>query len=613
MYLTPKQKRKNTFTLVLLLLGIPLTVFAAWQTVQLLSRGAGDSTPSDVVISNVSTNSVTIGWVTDASADGAVVVVENGNDSSQVIDKRGDERRKNHYVELSDLEPNTTYSFAIVSGEERYDSEESTSFSFTTAPVSSEVPTPNTVYGDGGDFSQDNFIVYIINESQSSFPVSVVPNASGGWAADLSGFRNNEDMSLISVADSDELKIIVISGVNEGDVVSGTFSELFDSKGQLRSVYSLAPEENTELMQSFQKSTDVTDETDNTDDTDTTDETDNTDDTDDTTSTIDTTDDDEESRSFRIIHDIDWVDMISAEQSIDVNTGKDSVLITNLRDTGFDVIWLSKEAEKGYVLYGTSSADISYEAKDIRDSLTVKSKYNTHYVEIDDLDPETKYYFTVHSGDNAYTGYDVDTFSTLSSAPPIGSISGDIANVPSEEGAIVVGQIVDKDSEGTSGSSQYASVVSDSTGGWILSVADVRNSDGSAYYSYTDSDVIELSVICYAESSMQSESMKNIEDRDIELEVEKVSNTIDYTRVPLLDNYSVLGVQTYRFDEGTEDEVDNSENIQDVLGIESESVPNTGILDSVFGKIFVGLGCVVFGIGIWKSVNKKKNFTKMSL
>ncbi len=611
MYLTPKQKRKNTFTLVLLLLGIPLTVFAAWQTVQLLSRGAGDSTPSDVVISNVSTSSVTVGWVTDASVDGAVVVVENGTDSSQVIDKRGDENRKNHYVELSDLEPNTTYSFAIVSGGERYTSEGSTAFSFTTAPVSSEVPTPNTVYGDGGEFPQDNFIVYIINESQSSFPVSVVPNASGGWAADLSGFRNNEDMSLISVADSDALKIVVISGVNEGDVISGTFSELFDSKGQLRSVYSFVPEENTDLMQSFQKNTDTTDGSDEETTDDTTDNTTNEDETDNTSNTGDT--EDVESRSFRIIHDIDWIDLVSAEQNIDVKTGKDSILITNLRDTGFDVVWLSEEAEKGYVLYGTSSSDISSEAKDIRDSLTVKSKYNTHYVEVDDLDAETKYYFTVYSGGNVYTGYDIDTFSTLSSAPPIGSISGDIANIPSEEGAIVVGQIVDKDSEGTSGSSQYASVMSDSTGGWILSVADVRNSDGSAYYSYTDSDVIELSVICYAESSEQSESMKDIEDRDIELEVEKVSNTIDYTKIPLLDNYSVLGIQTYRFDEGAEDETNNSESMQDVLGIESENVPNTGILDSVSGKIFIGAGCVVFGAGIWKSVNKKKNLTKMSL
>lgn len=583
----------------MLLVGIPLTVFAAWEAVQLLSRAAAEPVPTDVVISNISTNSVTIGWVTETSSDGAVVVIENGTDSSQVIDKRDDDKRKTHYVELSDLEPNSEYTFAIISGGERYEEEDGETFSFVTTPVSSSVPTPNPVYGDGGSFSGDDFIIYIINKSQSSYPVSVVPNASGGWAADLSGFRSTDDMSLISVDDSDGLEIIAVSGINEGDTVEGTFSELFDSKGQLRTVYSLSPEENTGLMDSF-SDYDMTIADDTT-----------VDDSSDDTSDTDTTDTDD--RSFRIIHDIDWVNLVSLNQEIDVETGKDSVLITNLRDTGFDVVWLSEDEEKGYVMYGTSSDDISTEAKDVRDSLTVKSSYNTHYIEVDDLEAETKYYFSVYSGSNIYEGYEVTTFATLSSAPPIGSISGDITSIPSEEGAIVVGQIIDEDDEGTSGNSQYASVMSDSTGGWILSIADIRNSDGSAYYSYTDGDIIELSTICYAESDVHEESMLDIEDRDIELEVEEVSDTIDYTKVPLLDSYSVLGIQTYRSEDSSLDDSSGSESIQDVLGIETESVPNTGILDSVSGKIFLGIGCIVLGIGIWKSVDKKKKLKRISL
>jgi hypothetical protein len=61
MYLTPKQKRKNIITIVILVLGIPLSVFAAWQAVQILSRASTEPIPKNVVISNVSTNSVSVG------------------------------------------------------------------------------------------------------------------------------------------------------------------------------------------------------------------------------------------------------------------------------------------------------------------------------------------------------------------------------------------------------------------------------------------------------------------------------------------------------------------------------------------------------------------------
>ena len=556
-----------------------------------MSRAGTEPIPKNVVISNVSTNSVSVGWVTDVSSDGAVVVVRNGSEASPVIDKRGAESRENHYVELNDLEPNAEYTFVIVSGGERYDNEGGEEFSFVTAPISSSVPAPNPVYGDGGSFSKDDFIVYIMDKSQSSFPVSVVPNASGGWAADLSGFRTGDNLSMISVVDSDELNLIAVSGVNKGDVVDGTFTELFDSKGKLRDIYSLTPEENSNLMASFTDfNASPVVEDDIVVDTTTTDEV-----------------DDDSTGEFRIVHDLNWIDMINAGEGLDIDMGEDSVLITNLRDTGFDVIWLSQDEEDGYISYGESSTSLDTEAKDIRDSLTVKDEYHVHYVEVDDLDPETQYYFSIYSGNDIYDGYDTATFATLSSAPPIGSISGDITNVPSEDGAVVIGRISDEDDTGTSGNSVYASTISDSRGGWILSIADVRNSDGSAYFSYTDGDTIDLDLLCYGESTTKEELMENIESRDIELEVTEDSGSVGYTKVPLLEDYSVLGVRIFSPREND----DTVEDIQDVLGV--ESVPNTGILDSVFGRISLGIGCVVLGFGIWKSVGKKKKFKSINL
>ena len=536
MYLTPRQKRKNLITILILALGVPLSVFAAWQVVQIISNASGDPTPIDIVISNVSTSSATIGWVTESSVNGAVVLVENGDDTVQEIDKRGNGKRKTHYVEMTDLEPNSQYTFEIVSGEERFTKDENgNSFKFVTAPVSSSVTTPNTVYGSGGNFSGDDFIVYIINKSQSSYPVSVVPNTSGGWAADLSGFRSTDGMSIITMNDSDNLEIIAVSGVDMGDMVEGSYSDLFDSSGELRELYSLSPEENTNLMASFADySFEVIEEEEEDDDND-----DNGDSGNETPVVPDTDDEEEFNRVFRIVYDLNWIDMVKAGENLNIVTGEDSVIVSNLRDTGFDVVWVSDDEEEGYILYGTSEEDISIEARDSRDSLTNKDEYRIHYVEVDDLDPETKYYFNIHSGNETYDSLTVTTFSTLSSAPSIASISGDVEEVPSEDSVVIVGKIYDGDDEGTSGNSVYISVMADSSGGWILPIADARSEDGSSYFSYTDGDIIKLFAVCLGESEILEKSMENVVEEDLVITVSGDANTVTYTRIPLLSDYGI--------------------------------------------------------------------------
>ena len=63
MQLTPYQKKQLRFVLVLLL-GIPATIFAVYKGVQYLSQATGDPTPQQVVISNVTNVSITLSWFT---------------------------------------------------------------------------------------------------------------------------------------------------------------------------------------------------------------------------------------------------------------------------------------------------------------------------------------------------------------------------------------------------------------------------------------------------------------------------------------------------------------------------------------------------------------------
>jgi hypothetical protein len=111
----PSKKRKELTIIAILLIGIPLVVFATYQIYNLITRASVEAKPNNVLLSNLTTSAVTVSWVTDVSANGSVIPVVNSSEKSPVIDKRGSGKRYTHYVELSDLEPNTEYQFIIVS------------------------------------------------------------------------------------------------------------------------------------------------------------------------------------------------------------------------------------------------------------------------------------------------------------------------------------------------------------------------------------------------------------------------------------------------------------------------------------------------------------------
>jgi flagellar basal body-associated protein FliL len=58
MYLTPYQKKQLT-TVIILVLGIPLTIFGMYKAVQWFSSAGADTQPKNVIVANVTTNSIT--------------------------------------------------------------------------------------------------------------------------------------------------------------------------------------------------------------------------------------------------------------------------------------------------------------------------------------------------------------------------------------------------------------------------------------------------------------------------------------------------------------------------------------------------------------------------
>ena len=160
--------------------------------------------------------------------------------------------------------------------------------------------------------------------------------------------------------------------------------------------------------------------------------------------------------------------------------------VSNLRDRGFTISWLSQSEEQGQVNYGTSPDALSDTAYDDRGQAI---QDYTHHVTIINLTPDTTYYYRVVSGgvvyDNNGSPYQATTGPTLNFLLP-NTITGKVYQADgftAAEGAIVYAQI---------GSSQALSALIDNLGTWAINIAPLRSADAQSYYEHSDSDDVVL-------------------------------------------------------------------------------------------------------------------------
>lgn len=570
----PSKRRKDLIIIAILLIGLPILVFASYQVYQLVTRASVEAVPKNVALSNLTTSSVTVSWVTEISATGSVIPVENNTEQSPVLDKRGSARRDTHYVELVNLEPNTEYQFIIVSGSKEYTNTQDVNFAFKTPPITADMPTPNPIHGSVVGVSGDDVMLFAMLKDKSTYPVSAIMPRGGNWIMDMSALRNISDKALVKVSDSTNIVLIAITGMDRGALVEGTYAELFDSNGKLKDIHSLNISTNEYLYAFFPPDSvlDVYYE-----------------ETIVVVEPIDTTPlpfvyeseiDEDFERRYRLVNDLRWIDMVTSGGIVSGASGAVTVQILNLTDTGFYVVWVSERREEGYVAYGTSGESLSLEANDQRDGITSRNPYYVHIVSLSRLLPETEYFFEVNSGneiyDNAGSKYRVTTFPTLASPPPFDSAQGEVEGIPEHGEAVLIAQINDEDGLGSAGESSKIVGSIDENGRWILSIGDARTEDGLSYFEYTSGDTLYIDVLTTFSTSISQERMEGITDRDIEIVLEG-SEDVGYTKVDLLDNYGILGYSTgvsINFEEG--EDTEGGYTIQ-----EGTETPKTGLFDVV--------------------------------
>lgn len=538
MHLTPYQKRQLKIV-VALVIGIPLTIFAVYQGIQYLSKASADVTPQDVVITNLTTNSLTVTWFTQSATDGYVIPLLNGVEQSPVRDKRGSGRRTSHYVELRALEPSSKYSFTIVSGGSKYTNSSGINYEFTTAPVGTETPIPNPIHGTVTGISNDDVVVYVFPKNKSTYPVSTTTPSGGNWIVDLSSLRKISDKSIVKITDDTELLLMAKNSTGKGAVLEGSYSSLFDSNGKLNRTLSLAVGDLGDLISYFPDESrlgaKVIDKPEPKPPVVIKPPTTPTQDTDREDTVID--------RDYQIVHDLRWVDMVTGQATSNLQSGESTVLITNLTDVGFTVVWRSPQKVDGYIKYGTSKTSLTEEVWDVRDGLSNRGTYYAHSVESKRIDPDTTYYFTIYSGEDIYNNsgsmYSVTTLPTLSSPPPFETRSGSLEKISTPGDWIVIAQIVDDDEAGTLGSSKLMSTIPDDNGYWILTVGDTRSEDGSTYFSFSNADILNIYFLGAKEKLFEFPMSLS----EINLDTSAVDSTVVENSVKLLSDYGIVNIK----------------------------------------------------------------------
>lgn len=193
-----KLSERRLPTLLGLLLLLALVAVGYYLTQKRQTPAEAGIVPQKVRITNVADNKFSVSWITSQLSTGAV---EYGKAGEKLGSKAADERDANsppgkyltHHVTLDGLQPNTAYTFRILSGDQsvRFDNN-GAPYTTTTGPVIAGTPPAKSFYGTvkPGSTAAEGAIVYIALPGAA--PGSTLVKSSGSYTFSLSTLRTED-------------------------------------------------------------------------------------------------------------------------------------------------------------------------------------------------------------------------------------------------------------------------------------------------------------------------------------------------------------------------------------------------------------------------------------
>ncbi|MBD3363318.1 hypothetical protein GF362_06395 [Candidatus Dojkabacteria bacterium] len=178
---------------VFITISIPLGLIALKLSLDMKSDAGPTEEPQELVISNITDTSFVISFLTPSMETKATVNYgEQGEDlNSSSFDERSEDGTESfhlHYHKITNLKPDTDYTFQVVVGSETY---ESADYTIKTMPISSSLPTPSPINGKvvGGTYEEGVVYAHLSDGTQNSTVVSDFLPSSGAYALDISNAK----------------------------------------------------------------------------------------------------------------------------------------------------------------------------------------------------------------------------------------------------------------------------------------------------------------------------------------------------------------------------------------------------------------------------------------
>lgn len=212
--------------ILVITLGTFLTSMLVGQQTNFIGQAAPTNIPQEVRITNVSSSSFTVSYVTQAEVVGSLNYGKDPSLGLAAFDERGQSiLTKIHSIKVSNLSPSTKYFFSVVSGGETFLNKE-LAYEVTTGPqLSEEKPSGGFIVGKivniNGD-SLKNGIVYTTVGNSQTFSTTLKPD--GTYSISLEGLRASDLSSYFDFKDT-KIKMLAL-GENGRSNVSAIYKEV---------------------------------------------------------------------------------------------------------------------------------------------------------------------------------------------------------------------------------------------------------------------------------------------------------------------------------------------------------------------------------------------------
>lgn len=205
------------FGLLFILFGIIATTYLVKTGVIVIGRATPSNTPENIRITNIQDTSFTVSYTTSQNTTGTLSFGKDSTLPSVSIDDRDQDTGSvnfytTHHITVKNLEQQTKYYFAIVSGQTTFMNNESP-FEVTTAPTLSEEPSEQQpmvgkiVLPDGTVPKEG--IVYVTAPSAQT--LSILLKSDGGYILPLNSIRILDLSSYFTFNNETSLQILAIS------------------------------------------------------------------------------------------------------------------------------------------------------------------------------------------------------------------------------------------------------------------------------------------------------------------------------------------------------------------------------------------------------------------